>query len=552
MKLNILTTSILLLFSFMIHAQIGNVRQLTEKITQYDRSDFRIELKGKWTNPYLQEEVTLDMLVTTPSGENLVVPCYYESGESGKVSVWMARFTPRESGEYQYQFELKGKNVKRNLSGKQSFTAEKSDLNGFLNTENDWILRFDNGMPFRGVAENICWESRINDDSRFFKELHERGDIFNYDRMIPKFAKNGGNFVRVWMCSWNFPIDRKDNFNNSRYEPSEEYFNRSVVERLDHFIDLCEKENVYVMLCLGQGDVNADNNFFIDSEAKKRYKNRLRYIVAKWGYSPNIAMWEFFNEIDNIKFRNEKNPIPDEAIVSWHEEMSTYLKGLDPYKHIVTTSISHRDIEGLNSVKNIDINQKHIYNNTDILSSEIVKYVEEFNKPYIIGEFGREWDWSKNFDDFSHEMDIDFKRGLWYGIFSPTPVTPMSWWWEYFDARGMTPYFRGVREINDRMLSAGKGKFESLTVNAGDFHAHGVKCGDEVYVYLYNPKNSTIITDIEIDLPGTVGNYRCESYEPAMRVYNEVDHIYAADGKITLKGEILGSNCELLYIISKK
>lgn len=552
MRRNIIITSILMVISFVMHAQIGNVTQLTESISQYGRSDFHIEVKGKWTNPFLQDEVTVDMLVTTPSGKNLVVPCYYESGENGNVSTWMARFTPREIGEYYYQFELKGKKVNRNLSKRYNFTAEKSDLNGFLNIENDWILRFDNGKPFRGVAENICWESRTNDDSKFFRELHERHDIYNYENLIPKFAENGGNFVRVWMCSWNFPIDRKNNFNNSRYKPAEEYFNRSAVEKLDQFIELCEKENVYVMLCIEQGDVLADHNFFIDSESKKRYKNRLRYIVAKWGYSPNVAMWEFFNEIDNIKFRNAGNPIPDEAIVAWHDEMSTYLKELDPYNHIVTTSISHRDIEGLNSVKNIDINQKHIYNNTDILSSEIVKYVEEFKKPYIIGEFGREWDWSKNFDDFSHEMDIDFKRGLWYGIFSPTPVTPMSWWWEYFDARRLTPYFRGVREINDRMLDAGKGEFEPLAINAGELHAYSVKCGDEVYVYVYNPNNSTNITDIEIILPEANGKYKGESYEPTMRVYEEVKYIDVADGQITLKKEILGSNCELLYIISKQ
>ena len=77
--------------------------------------------------------------------------------------------------------------------------------------------------------------------------------------------------------------------------------------------------------------------------------NRLRYIVARWGYSPAIGMWEFFNEIDNIQFRDAKNPIPAEEIVAWHARMARYLKSIDPYGHPVTTSISHRDLEGLNS-----------------------------------------------------------------------------------------------------------------------------------------------------------------------------------------------------------
>lgn len=211
-------------------------------------------------------------------------------------------------------------------------------------------------------------------------------------------------------------------------------------------------------------------------------------------------MWEFINEVDNIQFRNSNNPIDSKFIVDWHDEMSTYIKQIDPYRHIVTTSISHRDIEGLNSIENMDINQKHIYNKTSSIPTEIERYVQEFGKPYIIGEFGREWDWSKNFDDFSHEMDIDFKRGLWYGLFSPTPVTPMSWWWEYFDARGMTPYFRDVREISDRMLAAGNGSFEPLSIEVENVDVFGVKCGKEIFVYLFNPEHSTLVIDINIPI----------------------------------------------------
>lgn len=137
--------------------------------------------------------------------------------------------------------------------------------------------------------------------------------------------------------------------------------------------------------------------------------------------------------------------------------MGKYLKEIDPFGHPVTTSISHRDLAGLNEVPSLDINQKHIYRNTAIIPSTIRDYEERFGKPYVIGEFGYEWDWSLNFDDFADDMDRDFRRGLWYGLFSPTPVTPMSWWWEYFENRGMMTYFRGVREISDRMLAAGNG-----------------------------------------------------------------------------------------------
>ena len=234
--------------------------------------------------------------------------------------------------------------------------------------------------------------------------------------MLAELAKNGGNFFRTWICSWNLPIDYEGPFNNSRYTKSDEFYNPDALARMDYLIELSEELNLYIMLTLGQGGylikergvVNTAEDFFVDKQARAWYKNRLRYIVARWGYSTSIAMWEFINEVDNIQFRNSNNPIDSKFIVDWHDEMSTYIKQIDPYRHIVTTSISHRVIEGLNSIENMDINQKHIYNKTSSIPTEIERYVQEFGKPYIIGEFGREWDWSKNFDDFSHEMDIVF------------------------------------------------------------------------------------------------------------------------------------------------
>lgn len=550
---------LIILFSIgNISAQVKSIRLNTLQPTQYAKIDISIELIAKWKNPFLQEDIALDMIVTSPSGKQLMLPCFYESGESGKLSVWRAYFAPQETGEYQCNFKLSKFGKTSSISKSQTFRSEASDKNGFLHTKTDWILQFDNGKPFRGIAENICWESRDHDDSKFFKGLHERADIYSYSHMLPDFARNGGNFFRTWICSWNLPIDYKlKNYNNSRYTPADEFYNPSAVAKMDSLIELSESLDLYIMLTLGQGGYSvrdggvatSSEDFFINPLAKERYKNRLRYIVARWGYSTSIAMWEFFNEVDNVQFGNKNNPIKGEYIVQWHTEMSAYLKKIDPYKHIVTTSISHRDIEGLNSIADIDINQKHIYNNTRVLPSEIWKYTKEFKKPYIIGEFGREWDWSKNFNDFGDEMDVDFKRGLWYGIFSPTPVLPMSWWWEFFDNRWMTTYFRGVREINDRMLAAGNGSFEPLTVKAGDLEAFAVQCGKEVYVYLFNPTNLVFSTDLTINKQGG-GKYNIQCFEPTLRLYKDVKGANVSSSGITVKNVSIGSQKEMLYILT--
>ena len=38
-------------------------------------------------------------------------------------------------------------------------------------------------------------------------------------------------------------------------------------------------------------------DFFTDEGAMNDYKMRLRYLVARYGYSTSVFAWEFFNEV---------------------------------------------------------------------------------------------------------------------------------------------------------------------------------------------------------------------------------------------------------------
>ena len=114
-----------------VFAQIKSVKQNTSHPTQYTKLDISIELKAKWKNPFLQEDIALDMLITSPSGKQLILPCFYESGESGKLSFWRAYFAPQEAGEYQYSFKLSKSGKTSSTSKSQTFRSEPSDKNGF-------------------------------------------------------------------------------------------------------------------------------------------------------------------------------------------------------------------------------------------------------------------------------------------------------------------------------------------------------------------------------------------------------------------------------------
>jgi hypothetical protein len=201
----------------------------------------------------------------------------------------------------------------------------------------------------------------------------------------------------------------------------------------------------------------------------------------------------------------------------------------------------------MNDLKNMDLNQRHIYKNTAGIPGTIREYTNKYNKPYVIGESGYEWDWSKNFNDFAADMDGDFKRALWYGLFSPTPVLPMSWWWEFFENRGMMSYFTKVSEINRSMLEAGKGKFELFDVKVVQegVQTYGVRCGKKKFIYLYNStatNESIRLTGINMDKKqGILNLFDCETGKYSTTKFEEMpDKSIKIDQlKLQPKGDVI-------------
>jgi hypothetical protein len=492
---------------------IANFKLLTKDVKQFEKAEFDIDISADFKNPYDEREIALDMIITSPSQKMLTLPCYYVSG-NGEKSFWKARFTPQEAGQYKYEFQLREKG-KSTHSDANVFDAMASADDGFLHINDYWTFKFDSGKPFRGIGENIGWESRSFDDPKW-----------TYDYLLPTLSNNGANFFRTWMCVWNLPVAWNNVNDTKRYANSNEYFNATGIKRMDELVNLCDSLGLYFMLSIDAhgafiptaewkhnshnkingGPASTPGDFFSNDESKAKYKNRLRYLIARWGYSPSIGAWEFFNEIDNAVFTAKDSIlIPHKIITQWHDEMSTYLKKNDPYKHIVTTSISHRDIDGMNVLANLDLNQKHIYNHTDRIAPTIKEYIERYKKPYVIGEFGYDWNWDNVKPEFGEAFDFDYKRGLWYGMFSPTPILPMTWWWEFFDDRKMTPYFKNVRFVNDEMMLAGKGSFESIAVETKALESYAVKCGAGYFVYVLNsgreqtksPLQLTVVDDAD-------------------------------------------------------
>ena len=70
--------------------------------------------------------------------------------------------------------------------------------------------------------------------------------------------------------------------------------------------------------------------------------------------------------------------------------MATYLKSIDPYNHLLTSSVSYQSMKFWTS-KSLDFTQTHLYGpNNKILNlpTRAQDYISTYKKPYACGEMG--------------------------------------------------------------------------------------------------------------------------------------------------------------------
>ncbi|MGQ8335505.1 carbohydrate-binding protein [Sunxiuqinia sp. A32] len=533
-------------------------QQISSAFYLYERTDFEIQLAVSFENPFDANEIALDMIITSPSFKELSLPCFYISGDDDH-SVWNARFLPQEIGDYSYHFQLSKSNEVVALTNTEEFTVLPSAKNGVFHVNDDWTFTFDSGMSFRGIGENIGWEARDWENQNY-----------TYDYFLPKLASNGVNFFRTWTCIWNLPIEWQIVQDTRFYNSTTEYFNPEGIQRMDELIELIDSLDMHMMLALvphgalitsgewknnpynivNGGPASTPTEFFTLEKSQKKFKNTLRYLVARWGYSPGIGVWEFCNEIDNAAYDGGNTLfIPEAAITNWHAEMSEYLTEIDIYDHPISTSISHRELQGLYNVPDIDFNQIHIYRNTGGIPGKINQYKEAYDKPFVVGEFGWDWDWNNVSTENGPDFDFDLKRGLWYGLFSSTPIVPMSWWWEFFDERDMTSYYKSVTTVSQKMLSAGNGDFKPATVSASGIEKYAVQCGSSYFIYLLNNSANNIESEVRLNVESDV-TYYISSVHPSTNKDSTVPHILANSGTIDLGEVSLKTKEEIVFIVS--
>jgi hypothetical protein len=515
----------------------------TQTVERYGYVFFDINSVAPYSNPYNPDDIRIDIAFEDPDGNQIILPCFYVS-ENPAASHWQGRFTPRKTGQYSYQAKVFVNGTLQGLSDVFYLTVTNSTKDGFihLNPASNYSFLYDSGKPFRGIGENVAWDPRSIDTQ-----------TYTYEYMFPLLGANGCNFARVWMSLWNMSLEW--------VSPGLGRYDEVSAARLDTVLALAEQNGLYLMLTLDYVGIFAtlpdywgSNNYWLDNPynsanggpcstaaaflsnpaAKEIYKKRLRYIVARWGYNPHLCVIELFNEIDGA-YQDGDADLPAADIVSWHSEMASYFKSIDPFGHLISTSAGYKTIPGLWNVSNLDFSQSHPYGTTNDIYSRIVSFKTTYNKPYVAGEFGYDWRGPGEIGTQSN-YERELHMGLWRGMFSPTPILPLNWFWASFADWNDWNMFNTAAIYLDTMISDSNGILQERSVSVGSgIESMALKTNSRVFVWLRNNTSSTISGRTM-----TVSSLQNGSYQ--VSYYNTWTGVYASPTTVSVTTGALSSS----------
>jgi hypothetical protein len=179
-------------------------------------------------------------------------------------------------------------------------------VTGFIRVSpNRKFFQFPDGRPFVPVGLNESFDQSL---------LFDRARLDDY---FSHLTRNGVNTVRILLDGWG----------DSLVELRVGQFNPVVVQAIDNLVAAAEEHGIYLLIALWHnlnehsvvplfvwawaqhpynviqpdGLVPSGMDLLSDTAAMDAQKNRMAYFIERWGASPNIFAWEFWNEIDAMR-----------------------------------------------------------------------------------------------------------------------------------------------------------------------------------------------------------------------------------------------------------
>ena len=184
-------------------------------------------------------------------------------------------------------------------------------------------------------------------------------------------------------------------------------------------------------------------DFFTDETARKLFKRRLRYLIARYSSFTSLACWELFNEQENARIKDMQP--------AWNQEMAAYLNANDPYGHLVSTSATMP--KAVWQMPEMSITQEHLYGDEGLVDMAtpivaIVKRQEKFDKPFFLAECGISYKGpDTKFDP--NGTGTSLHNSLWATTMSGACGAASYWWWDnYIGPKNLWQSYLGISRFS--------------------------------------------------------------------------------------------------------
>jgi hypothetical protein len=464
------------------------VYQPEAAVGRYEKFEIGVRIDGYFGNFFDSRDIAVDAVFARPDGETVTVPGFFAGYAEGtdrpedQGPIWLIRFAPDRVGRYEYNV-IASNRLGRTISDTRRFDCVNGDRKGYIRVSaaDPRYFEHETGEFFLPIGQNIAWASEFEP---YFKRQKETGQ----------------NWVRIWLCPWSLWLEPKQ----------AGAFDLEVARRIDRIVELAETYGLHIQLCFEyHGMLNSESwprnpynaelggpcaspaDFFTASRARALFKQRLRYIAARWGWSTRIFAWELFNEVDLTNFDTEQ------SLRDWHREMADYLKRVDAGRHMVTTSF-YRDahFEDVWRLGSIDFTQEHLYTPRIVRATvDAWQRKRRFNKPFFVGEFGRG---AQANIDMADRRGVTLHSGLWASTVLDCAGLAAPWWWDkHIQPNGLERMYKPVAAFLDGLDDRRK-RFEvvdqAIFLPDGDrLNVLGRASNSEVCLWFYETERATDI-----------------------------------------------------------
>ncbi len=504
---------------FQANQQISKPNWASTDFSINQKIEGNFVLLNDYKNVYDPDEVSVDAEISLPDGKKMTVPCYYfikgffENNQwkvDSTTQYWAVRFSSPQMGTHKVMLKLTDKN---GVSSTSTYTLEfkqapKKGMIG-IDSDNKQYYRHQTGEPFYPLGINVGWNSTAN-----------------YTTIINNLSDANANLVRYWQV----PFNRQAlEWKKDGYTGGIGVYSQQAAAMQDSILNLASAKNIRLQLVLFQHGMFSENvnsnwsdnpynvalggpltraeEFFYNESVKKSTKKLLRYIVARWGYSSTVFAWELFNEVQFTGIHNSQTATWKSAVLTWHDEMGKYIKSIDAFKHIVTTSADDNQCLSMDKLTGLDVVQYHLYN-AKLLPTQNAqdkKFKENLSRTGVInGEYGE--------DVSTAKVPFEKQRiSIWTGIMSQVPH--LMWLWDDYTNPDWANLFKFPAAFVKEKDFVKETKLQdwnpSATILGTNLTTVGVASAKNYYAIIYDENLQDNLSGVSLNLSSLpLGKYK--------------------------------------------